>query len=137
MIGDETCFSFPTKSALTLTATLLYNQASVRAGHGVCVIEGRLTGGPESKATAGLHAQGWPPGAMPGNKRVVMSDEWLAYSAAMILETWQREIVPALLAGRAARMTINADVGSPLKFECTHFFKDRNWPPAKTGRPHQ
>ena len=64
-------------------------------------------------------------------------DEWLQYSAEMLQEIWQRDIVPGLLAGRAVRLTINAEAMSPLKVEASQFYKDKNWPPGKTGRPHQ
>jgi hypothetical protein len=66
-------------------------------------------------------------------------DEWLAYSAGAILEAWQRDLVPALLAGRAVRLTIDANAGLPLKIEAAQFYKDKHWPPAeRAGRPpHQ
>lgn len=65
-------------------------------------------------------------------------EEWLIYSAAMLQEIWQRDIVPGLLAGRAVRLTINAEAMAPLKVEASQFYKDKNWPPAaKAGRPHQ
>lgn len=61
-------------------------------------------------------------------------DEWLRYSYALLLETWQRDAVPDLLAGRAVKFTIHAVMNESLKFECGRYFKDGNWPPPPATR---
>lgn len=64
-------------------------------------------------------------------------DDWLRYTYGMLLEVWQREIVPDLLAGRAVSLTVHAVANQPLKFDCHQSFKDRNWPAQPAGTHKQ
>ncbi len=61
-------------------------------------------------------------------------DDWLSYLVTLTLETLQRDVVPALLAGRAVSFTIHAAPNQPIKFDCAWHSRDHNWPPPQPQR---
>lgn len=54
---------------------------------------------------------------------------------AVILEVWQREIVPDLVSGCACSFTVHAVANQPLKFDLHRSFRDRNWPGPTVAGP--
>ena len=92
-----------------------------------------LGAGWRTKAGGWLHASGRPPGATPGNQTRTM-DEWIAHTYQAMIETWQREIVPGLMQGRAITFTIHASPNQPARFDCSQHFKDPAWPASSNQR---
>lgn len=61
-------------------------------------------------------------------------DEWIAHTYQAMIETWQREIVPGLLLGRAITFTVHASPNQPARFDCSQHFKDPAWPATNNQR---
>lgn len=61
-------------------------------------------------------------------------DEWIAHTYQVMIETWEREVVPALVLGRAITFTIHASPKLPAKFDCSQHFKDSSWPATNNQR---
>ena len=89
-----------------------------------------LGAGLRTKAGDGLHARDRPPGATPGNQNENHVDEWIAHTRQMMIETWEQEIVPVLLMGRAITYTVHASPQQPARFDCSQHFRDPAWPAA-------
>lgn len=51
-------------------------------------------------------------------------DEWIAQTYQAMIETWQQEIVPGLLLGRAITFTIHAAPNQPARFDYSQHFRD-------------
>lgn len=62
-------------------------------------------------------------------------DEWIAHTYQAMIETWQREIVPDLLLGRAITFTIHAAPNQPARFDCSQHFRDPGWPALPKPAP--